>query len=447
MSTSIFSALLRLYHDQLARFFVMRVLKEVGLSIYRGTYRLRCLVRRFPQTGAFRFISLTDSAKMSRSTIACFESDLIEIAPPTFTGYCAEIASQANAAIKIETPVLNVYEFSEATVVGGVEFIFVGDAAVHHDLFNPSQHKCPAENLGLVSIRRSEKVLELFLSRRAIRMERAVSLIGQCSGNYAHWLTETLPKLPVLDTCADFDEWPLLVDDGLHSNIYESLVTTNRKKREIIKIKRGQALILDRVGVVSSPGYERYAPHDVYSRDAPIYVNRFSRAGLRLLRDAVSEQIPSVILSTEKRVYLARSKESANIRSIVNAAEIDEVIRHYGIRSLSPESMTFKEQVDACFNAELIVAPVGASLANMIFAPPGCNIVILSPYYPGASFFYYSNLAGVLGHKLHYVLGKQITEHRHPIHRDYQVDPAAVADAIQNIVEAGSLKNGCRGAR
>ena len=101
---------------------------------------------------------------------------------------------------------------------------------------------------------------------------------------------------------------------------------------------------------------------------------------------------------------------------------------------ITPESMGFTEQVVACVDAEIIIAPIGASLANMIFARSGCKIIVLSPYYDEASYYYYSNLAGVLGHELHYVLGYQINENRHPIHRDYRIKVDDLLLTLQKVI-------------
>lgn len=70
--------------------------------------------------------------------------------------------------------------------------------------------------------------------------------------------------------------------------------------------------------------------------------------------------------------------------------------------------MSCQEQAVICLDAELIIAPIGATLANMIFAPKGRKVIILAPHYAGANYFYYTHLAAVLGHELTYVLGPQV---------------------------------------
>jgi capsular polysaccharide biosynthesis protein len=338
--------------------------------------------------------------------------------------------------IQIESPSLSIFEFDHCMLVGGVDFVFVGDMAVHHDLFVPSVHNCPAENLGLISMKRKENALSLNVSRPPSTLETGISLIGQCSGNYAHWLTETLPKLAVLNVFREYENVPLLVDDGLHPNMYESIQFINENRREVIRVKYGEPVLINRLVTTSAPSYERYVPHGVDSHEAEPYINRFSRPALCKLRSSVSSGMLDTAYAVSKRIYLARGRKSGNIRQITNASEIEATVLANGFRCVDPEAMTFKDQASACIGAEAIVAPVGASLANMIFAPPGCKIIVLAPYYGEASYFYYSNLAGVLGHEVHYILGKQTKCRRHPIHRDYYVDPEVLACALRTVVGA-----------
>jgi capsular polysaccharide biosynthesis protein len=228
--------------------------------------------------------------------------------------------------------------------------------------------------------------------------------------------------LPVLDARDEFAGLPLLVDDGLHPNIMSSIEMINRNRRPVIRVRRWQPVHAGRLITVSAPGYEPYVPIGIKSIDPLPYVNLFSRVALQMLRASVAEAYGNGLSPGPRRIYLARSAQSNNLRQIENAGAIEDILQNQGIPLVMPESMTFAEQVAVCLEAELIVAPVGAALANMIFAPPGCRVVVLAPYYVGASYFYYANLAGVLGHKLTYLLGPQIGAMRHPRQRSYRID-------------------------
>jgi capsular polysaccharide biosynthesis protein len=422
------------YRRYLSRYIFFRALKAVTLAAYRSAHRLRSYASNLPLSGNYQLCALSYcSSDLTVKRIAVDHGEVINIPAPTFTGYCAEAAIKRNPAIKIEAPSLEVFEFSGAMAVGGVDFVFINDMAIHHNLFAPTQHHCPAENVGVASINRINARLDLYLTKKPKMLTTGTSMIGQCSGNYAHWLTETLPKLTILDACEEFYDLPLLVDDDLHPNIYSSLNLVNRNRREVIKVKRWEPAILGKLVTISNPGYERYAPHDFYSREAPAYVNTFSRTALLMLRDTAGEAIEGITRPGAKAIYLARSHESGNIRQLDNSIAVEAAITANGISMITPESMSFVEQVTACADAKIIVAPIGASLANMIFAPQGCKVIILAPYYEEASYFYYSNLAGVLGHELHYVLGPQTNVRQHPIHRNYCIDVEVLSATLKQV--------------
>jgi len=441
MAFSIISRSLSIYRKYFAQFFIFRLFKTVGMSACRGAYFVLCQGVGHPKSGTYQFLPLSETdCKFYKKKTTVDEGDSIVINSPSFVGQSSKLAKNKNPPLNIKTPALEAFEFKKAMIVGGVDFIFVNNTAIHHDLFLPLQHRCPAENVGIVSINRHKGDLKLRLTQGGRKITAAVTMIGQCSGNYAHWLTETLAKLPILDSIPEYFDLPLLVDAGLHPNIYASLDLINNNRREIIKVNRWESVLLDRLVTISHPGYERYVPHDIYSREAPTYVNTFSGTALRMLRDTAYGALEGLSQPRANRIYLSRSEKSGNIRQIENTNSIEAAMREFEIELIRPESMDFMGQVAACVDAEIIVAPIGASLANMIFAPPGCKVIVLSPYYDEASYFYYSNLAGVLGHKLHYVLGHQINKNRHPIHRDYRIEVADLIATLQQVISCTATK-------
>ena len=67
--------------------------------------------------------------------------------------------------------------------------------------------------------------------------------------------------------------------------------------------------------------------------------------------------------------------------------------------------MTMAAQGELLADAELVVAPAGAALANLPFLAPGTPVVVLQSRVPDRpySFPHFSTLADRLGHPLRYV--------------------------------------------
>lgn len=429
---SLLPSALYFYRRHLSSFMPFRLLKEAVMIAYRFGYRASCFTNRLSAT-SYRMVSLSASSyELAKKQTLLDAPKRVEIPAPHFTGYCSDAASLKNPAINISTPRLEIYEFRDVVLIGGVDFILKDDVAIHHDLFDPVKHHIPAENNGVALVDRSKKTVKLYLKNSPTALGDAVNLIGQCNGNYAHWLTETLPRLALLETQSEYANLPIVVDDGLHENIYRSLELINRNRRAIIRVSRWKPVSVVNCITVSHPGYERYAPHGVRSTEPPAFINVFSRTALSALREAAL-QGPQNPATSKREIYLARNKTSGNIRHVENLAAIDAVIEANSISRIHPESMTFTDQVMSCQDATVMIAPIGAALANMIFAPAGCTIIALAPYYDQASYFYYSNLSGVLGHSIHYVLGRQTSEKQHPIHRNYTIDPETLSGVIKQV--------------
>jgi capsular polysaccharide biosynthesis protein len=78
-----------------------------------------------------------------------------------------------------------------------------------------------------------------------------------------------------------------------------------------------------------------------------------------------------------RRVYLSRRGQP--MRVMVNEAALEAALRSRGFTVVRPEALSPAEQIALARNAEVIVAPTGAALANALFAPAGARIVEITP--------------------------------------------------------------------
>jgi len=78
-----------------------------------------------------------------------------------------------------------------------------------------------------------------------------------------------------------------------------------------------------------------------------------------------------------KKIYISRSK--ATNRVLLNEEDIESVLSNIGFDVVNMENHTLQEQMAIASNANTIVAPHGAGLANMLFASPNSNIIELIP--------------------------------------------------------------------
>lgn len=431
-----FSRIIRFYRLHLSRYLVFRVVRTLLTILYRSVYHAYChlkpaaLVDRFDLV---RFGSYMSDHLVERFPV--FAAQLTHISRPTFLNDRSGVISAMPCTAAIELPKIDVMELQNVAVVGGTDFILAGKVALAPDRFVECADTCLANIFGVTSIDHSERSLQLFLSNKGVVIKAGITLLGQNTANYAHWLTETLPKLAVLSAFPQYYDLPLLVDSGLHRNIYESIGTVAGKHKQLIFVERWQRADVKKLVCVSQAGYEPYIPHGLFNTGTPQIINSFSAPALAALHAVVLDTLPPPDSGNCEKIFLCRSDSSNNLRYLANSADIEALLRKKGYTPVDPSKLSFVEQVQICHAARIIVAPVGAALANMIFASSSCRVLALSPYYENANYYFYSNLAATLKLNFFYLVGRQVDQRGHPAHRSYSIDLAELERVVDLFVD------------
>ncbi|WP_237157206.1 glycosyltransferase family 61 protein [Planktothrix agardhii] len=92
-----------------------------------------------------------------------------------------------------------------------------------------------------------------------------------------------------------------------------------------------------------------------------------------------------------KRIYITRN--AAKSRRILNEDELLRVLQPWGFHSIELESMSVIEQAALFSQAEIIIAPHGSGLTNLIFCQPNTKVIeLFSPNYVYHCYWWISNL-------------------------------------------------------
>jgi capsular polysaccharide biosynthesis protein len=119
-------------------------------------------------------------------------------------------------------------------------------------------------------------------------------------------------------------------------------------------------------------------------------IEHFPARYLRSLQARIASKFHG--LSRNNRILVMRKE----LRSISNISAFVEMLTPLGFRPYFLEDMQFEEQVEIFARAEFIVAPHGAGLSNLIFSPPECRVIELSPDCEMRPFFW--EISCKLGH-------------------------------------------------
>ena len=241
-------------------------------------------------------------------------------------------------------------------------------------------------------------------ARRApdLRLPRAVWITERVYHNHAHWLSAHLPKLALLREMGELGDL-------------------------VLPAERGAAIdaSLRRIGIEPSD-HPQLAPGAVLAAEALVILetDRFRSELLRLARDAVTGGLAE---GPRRRVLVSR--RSARGRRLRDEDALAAMLGASGFEPVEMERLSFEEQVTLMSDAEAVVAPHGAGLANMLFCRPGTRVLeIADPAYPNPNFY---AMAAGLGLDYGLVAGRGVGP-GHPLDQDLAVD----ADALRAAVEA-----------
>jgi hypothetical protein len=76
-----------------------------------------------------------------------------------------------------------------------------------------------------------------------------------------------------------------------------------------------------------------------------------------------------------RRLYIKRT----HLRRVVETDALEAFLKPHGFESVILENTPVTAQMDMFLNAEYVVAPHGAALANLLFCPPGTRVLEISP--------------------------------------------------------------------
>lgn len=316
-------------------------------------------------------------------------------------------------------PEVFVAEISNGMVYGGTNFILAEDEVICHDLYD-FEHDYTSEELhGCALIDQKSRSIRWLLNDRVPeRIPVAASFVDAAAPNYAHWITEVLPRIALFCADSQFKDIPIVINDDLHENIMESLFLVTGQEREIITLPIGRALQVDSLYLTSVAGYVPFERRNTKLQGHSHGV--FSPRAFKLIIDKVklfSEKLPKQ--DWPEKIYIRRNSGS---RKVTNAKELEDLLACQGYMMVEPEKLTFLQQAQLFNKAKSIVGSSGAALANIIFASDDADIMIAIGKYTLTSYWYWQNIACASGKKISYIFGEAVDLKTNGIHADFTID-------------------------
>jgi len=218
-------------------------------------------------------------------------------------------------------------------------------ADLSHDVLGPSRHKVFSK-------------FKLPPCRR-LAGTAAVLATAEAATNYWHWTFDLLPRLHLMEkagiTPANVDYY--LVN---HNNLpfqIETLTEFGIRPEQIIRTDDTSHFEVERM-VVSS------------LKPSQFHVAKW-------VCDFLYELAPQSEHQGNRRLYISR--ENASFRRLVNEAEVFGLLEEQGFEKVHCEKLNVVEQRRIFHEAEIVVAPHGSGLTNLVWCRPGTVVMEIFP--------------------------------------------------------------------
>ena len=222
---------------------------------------------------------------------------------------------------------------------------------------------------------------------------RTIGVIAGVKGgsNYYHFLVDVLPRIYLLKQSQFWSEIDLIYTNKFLPGLQKlkpllSLADLGEKPifwADAYSHLRGQSVVA--TSLTGLPGMSYFKPHWVFEFLRSTYLSQ--------------GKCPDM---PRTKLYISRAR--AGFRRVLNEAEVLDYLIPLGYQPVWLEDYSFAEQVGLFQQAEQIIAPHGAGLANLIWCQPGAKVIeFFSPQYLPECYWV---IAKQIGLSYGYLVGK-----------------------------------------
>lgn len=384
--------------------------------------RITPLTREFAELRHVRLVSESEIA----SELKWVREDLGLASAFSAHPGIADAASEQSAASFPPSPVLT--SMRNVVALGGTRIVFVDNDRMIFDEAvrfgdDPTVH---LKRAGDARVTRNDYVVHCRRGAGNI-LDRGLHGMHEYSNNYFHLLVEVLPRILASRKSGLCDDFPLLINGGLHRNFRSmiDIVDDNRPRIELTPDKLYTVENLLYASDVSSV-------QDVYSRERHPWETVLH---VELIREVVA-RILSVLghdgVERKRKLYVRRGRR---YRGLLNEGVTEDALVARGFEILSVDELSLSSQIRIFQDASIVIAPTGAALTNIAWCRPGTSVVVLAAEHVAMPLEIWSQLGEVGGCRVTSVSGQRAFSNtgQYAMHDDYTIQPEHVMSALDNV--------------
>jgi len=208
-------------------------------------------------------------------------------------------------------------------------------------------------------------------------------VIWSKSGNYYHWMHDTLERL--------FRVRPHL-PENIRYIVPVDLQPVHLETLRVLGIEQDQ--------LCPFSGEEVWELETLYFSNCTTHSGHDWREADEWLRDRMLEAYRIDSKVPTRRLFLSR--RLASTRRVINEPLVEEYLEQFGFETCTPETLSFRDQVELFSQAQVVVSMHGAGLTNILFAPAGLIVVDMIPPSKMENAYLFWTMAVELRHRYWY---------------------------------------------
>ena len=206
--------------------------------------------------------------------------------------------------------------------------------------------------------------------------------------NYYHWFADVLTRLQGLLPLSDL-ELKIILPSGM--------AAWQRRSLELIGVPENQCIFYS--------GKRPWRLEKLLYHSPVIMTGNQTVESLLWLRNRLLSSSRVLLPSTGwRKIYLSRKGERS--RHILNEEEYLPLLRENGFEVINCAQLALEEQIRIFSEAQCVVAPHGAALTNILYAPPEAKIFEI--FEPESIRQCYWSMSVTLGHDYHFGVGTSV---------------------------------------
>lgn len=262
-------------------------------------------------------------------------------------------------------------------------------------------------------------------------VESGISLLGNYTSNYFHFITEVLPKIILINESEISLNIPFLIERNLNKNLYSLLAILNTQKRKVITLKPYTLYSADELVLISPLSVTL----DVH-RNTEVKLR--TTLDLNRIKKAVDIIKKSVALSTfktkqiHKRKIYARRK--SHYRNILNELELIDALSKINFEIINLDNLDIESQINLFNSSEVVIGPTGAQLTNIVWCNTDTSVYILASDQPGHQLDMWESLAKIPGANVKVFSGRRAfnVDEKLKLHDDFYIDVSAFIATLES---------------